>query len=239
MGTDGRVRPRAAFFDAGGTLVHVDYARVGAAVRRVVGRAPTARALLEAEYAGRAAVEAAMATDGTGTDGSRWAVHFAAMLAALGFSADEIRVVSPAIRDEHARSNLWTLTDSGTAEGLATLRRRGLVVACISNADGTVDRVLDRAGLLAELAFVVDSGAVGVEKPDPRIFEIALERAGVAPSEALHVGDLYPVDVVGARRAGLVPVLVDPLCRYGDRDCRTTRDVPAFCRELVRALDAA
>jgi FMN phosphatase YigB (HAD superfamily) len=52
----------------------------------------------------------------------------------------------------------------------------------------------------------------------------------------VHVGDLFPVDVVGARRAGIEPVLLDPLGRYGDRGCRTAADVPAFCRELVSSL---
>jgi putative hydrolase of the HAD superfamily len=85
----------------------------------------------------------------------------------------------------------------------------------------------------------VDSGAVGIEKPDPRIFAMALALADVAPDEALYVGDLYPVDVVGARRAGLEPVLLDPLGRYGDRDCRTSPDVPTLCRELVASRRAA
>ena len=124
-------------------------------------------------------------------------------------------------------------------EVLASLRRHGLIVGCISNSDGTVAELLASAGLGASLEFVVDSGVVGVEKPDPAIFRIALERAAVAPGEAMHVGDLYPVDVVGARRAGIEPVLLDPLGRYGDRGCRTAPDVPAFCRALVSSLGRA
>jgi putative hydrolase of the HAD superfamily len=111
-------------------------------------------------------------------------------------------------------------------------------VGCVSNADGTVGRLLAGAGLAGHLEFIVDSGAVGIEKPDPRIFALALERAGVPPADALYVGDLYPVDVVGARRAGIEPVLLDPLGRYGERDCRTARDVPTLCRELVASRPA-
>ena len=55
---------------------------------------------------------------------------------------------------------------------------------------------------------MVDSGKVGVEKPNPRIFHMALERAGVASSEAVHVGDVYEVDVLGARAAQIEPILL-------------------------------
>ena len=227
---------RAVFFDAGGTLVHPDYGRVAEAMRRSVGRAPSPKALTEAEYAGRAAVEAAMAADPALDDGSRWQLHFFGALTSLGFSADELRRAAPAIRAEHERANLWTVVQSGAAEALSSLRGRGLVVGCVSNSNGTVAELLAGVGLGASLDFVVDSGVVGVEKPDPEIFRIALRRAGVEAAEAMHVGDLYPVDVVGARRAGLEPVLLDPLGRYGDRGCRTAPDVPAFCRTLVSSL---
>ena len=229
---------KAVLFDAGGTLIHPDYARVAAVLRRIVGRAPESGEFLDAEYCGRAAIEAAMTADPVSTDGRRWVVHFGAMFGRLGYTAEEVRAAAPHVQAEHARANLWTVPQPGAAEGLASLRGAGYTVGCVSNADGTVARLLDGAGLAEHLEFVVDSGAVGVEKPDPRIFRLALERAGARADEALYVGDLYPVDVVGARAAGIEPVLLDPLGRYGDRDCRTARDVPSLCRELV-ALAAA
>jgi len=227
---------RAIFFDAGGTLVHVDYARVRAALQRSVGRAPTVRALEDAEYDGRAAVETAMAAEPAMADGARWQIHFHGALASLGYTRAELERAGPEIRAEHRRGNLWTVVPAGAAGGLAALRARGLTVACISNSDGTVGALLERLGLGASLDFVVDSGLVGVEKPDPRIFALALERAGVAAAEAVHVGDLFSVDVIGARRAGIEPVLLDPRGRYGALGCRTTPDVPALCRELVSSL---
>jgi len=227
---------RAVFFDAGGTLVHVDYARVREALLRSVGRAPTVEALRGAEYAGRAAVEAAMEAEPALRDGSRWQVHFLGALTSLGFALDELVRAGPEIRAEHARGNLWTVVPEGTAAGLAALRARGLTVACISNSDGTVAALLEQIGLAPRLDFVVDSGLVGVEKPDPEIFRLALGQAGVAPAEAMHVGDLFGVDVVGARGAGIEPVLLDPLGRYGGRGCRTSPDVPSLCRELVSSL---
>ena len=61
----------------------------------------------------------------------------------------------------------------------------------------------------------------------------------MSAAESYYVGDLYPVDVVGARHAGLTPVLLDPLGRYGRREVRTAPDVPSFVRELVSAREAA
>jgi len=227
---------RAVFFDAGGTLVHVDHARVRDALLRSLGRAPTVQALADAEYQGRAAVEQAMESNSALTDGSRWQVHFFGALASLGFARDELARAGPEIRAEHERANLWTVVQPGVREALATLRAHGLTVACISNSNGTVAALLAQVGLGAELDFVIDSGVVGVEKPDPAIFALALDHAGVGPADAMHVGDLFGVDVVGARRAGIEPVLLDPLGRYAGLGCRTAPDIPSLCRELVSSL---
>jgi FMN phosphatase YigB (HAD superfamily) len=70
---------------------------------------------------------------------------------------------------------------------------------------------------------VLDSADEGVEKPDPRFFEIALERSGAQASTTIHVGDLYYVDVVGARNAGLRAVLLDEANLRPDADCPRVR----------------
>ena len=93
----------------------------------------------------------------------------------------------------------------------------------ISNSNGTVRSVLTAAGLAGALDFVIDSGAVGVEKPDPRIFALGLAEAGVSAGEAVYIGDLYSVDVLGARRAGIEAILLDPRRHWGPRDCRLAR----------------
>ena len=79
---------------------------------------------------------------------------------------------------------------------------------------------------------MIDSQLVGVEKPDPRIFAIALERLGLAPADGLYVGDIYEVDVIGARRAGLDVILLDPMGHHTGRGVRTARNV-AQAAELV------
>lgn len=230
---------KAVFFDAGGTLVHIDHPRVAAIITKVLGRAIDPKGFIEAEYSGRAAVEEGMAKGDLPTDTSRWSVHFRAMLGALGLTDAEFDRVGPAVFESHKAKHLWSSVQAGTAEALASLKQAGYLVAVISNADGHVEELLETVGLRAPLEFVVDSGKVKIEKPDPRIFEIALEKAGVAANESYYVGDIFPIDVIGSQAAGMVPVLLDPLGRYGQRGCRTISDVPAFCRELVSARVAA
>lgn len=81
-------------------------------------------------------------------------------------------------------------------------------MACISNADGRVRGLLETAGLLSHLEFVVDSAEVGMEKPDPRIFRAAAERLALDPSACAYVGDIYEIDVVGAAGVGMWPILI-------------------------------
>jgi putative hydrolase of the HAD superfamily len=95
-------------------------------------------------------------------------------------------------------------------DGVAAL---GLRRAVVSNSDGRAERHLTDCGMREGLEFVVDSQIEGVEKPDPRIFRIALDRLGVAAARALYVGDIRSVDEAGARAAGMHFVLIDP---YGD-----------------------
>jgi HAD superfamily hydrolase (TIGR01509 family) len=120
---------------------------------------------------------------------------------------------------------VWTAHDPQAPESLALVRRSGARAAAISNSNGSVASVLAAVGLGPYLDFVVDSGEVGIEKPDPRIFEVALARAGVAPAEAAYIGDFYSIDVKGATAAGLRAVLLDPGGFWGARDCAMAPDL--------------
>jgi putative hydrolase of the HAD superfamily len=95
------------------------------------------------------------------------------------------------------------------APALAELRALGLRLVCVSNWDYSLPEVLARVGLGAELDGVVTSAGVGARKPDPRVFEAALELAGCRADEALHVGDTLAEDVEGARAAGIRALLID------------------------------
>jgi putative hydrolase of the HAD superfamily len=108
---------------------------------------------------------------------------------------------------------------------LATLRAGGLTLVCVSNWDVSLPRVLERCGLADDLDGVLTSAAVGARKPDPAIFEAALELAGCRADEAVHVGDTAAEDVAGARAAGIRALLLD---RDGGGDLASLAELPPF-----------
>ena len=99
---------------------------------------------------------------------------------------------------------------------LRELGERGLSLVAVSNWDCSLPVVLERCGLGELLDGAVSSAAAGARKPDPAIFEPALQLAGCAPEEALHVGDTPEEDVEGARAAGIRPLLIDRDGNGGD-----------------------
>jgi putative hydrolase of the HAD superfamily len=92
---------------------------------------------------------------------------------------------------------------------LERLRDRGLTVVCVSNWDYALPDVLERCGLGGLLQGVVTSASAGARKPDPAIFARALELAGCAPADALHIGDTPGEDIEGAMGAGIAALLLD------------------------------
>jgi FMN phosphatase YigB (HAD superfamily) len=92
-----------------------------------------------------------------------------------------------------------------------------------------------RLGLAPRVDLLIDSHDEGVEKPDPRLFELALERAGARRETTLHVGDLYHVDVVGAQAAGLRAVLLDAAGLYEAFDCPRVRTLGELADQLGSA----
>lgn len=92
---------------------------------------------------------------------------------------------------------------------LQTLAGRDLKLGLISNADRDVSPLLDKLGILPFLKVRLTSQEAGASKPDPQIFLEGAQRMGVAPAEALYVGDQWAVDVQGARGAGMQSLLLD------------------------------
>ncbi len=120
------------------------------------------------------------------------------------------RELRPVLRPDGRASALWKMVMPRIPEALTRLRDLGLTLVVVSNSDGTVEQSLDAAGLRPFFSVVVDSAIAGYEKPDPRIFAHALERAGASAERTLHIGDIYHADVLGARGAGIHALLLDP-----------------------------
>ena len=211
-------RLSTVLFDMGNTLSHLDHAWIAACAARR-GAAISAADVERAEYVAKAGVDQQVRARATGSDASRQRPYFETLLDALGVAPGEIDAIVAEIRAEDARSSLWRVVRPDTPRVLAALTSRGYRLGVVSNADGRVAGALARDGLAERFAAIVDSHVVGVEKPDPRIFELALEACGAPAAEALYVGDIYEIDMRGARAAGLECLLLDPLGAYPEVDC--------------------
>ena len=120
------------------------------------------------------------------------------------------------VENTHNSAN-WDQILPGTRDALDRIRQ-DFRLAVISNADGRVERVLSRCGIAECFEAITDSGIVGIEKPRPEIFEAALNAMQARAGESLYVGDVYSVDYVGARNAGMEAVLLDVSGAYRDRE---------------------
>ncbi len=193
--------------DAGGTLVTLDYERVRE-VLRPAGVQPTDAVLDRAESGARRWADQAVRARASREE--LWEGYFGRMLAAAGVPGAAIPEALAALWRLNREQGLWRRPVPGAKETLARLQRAGRRLAVVSNAEGQVEADLIAAGFGAYLETVVDSFVVGVAKPDPRIFGICLARMGAGADQALYVGDVPAFDVVGARAAGIEPVLLDP-----------------------------
>src|SRR5579872_3752406 len=130
---------------------------------------------------------------------------------------NELDAFDSAIRDElivnTQNSANWDQILPGTRNALERIREQ-YAIAVISNADGKIDAVLRRCGICDCFACITDSGNLGHEKPHPAIFAAALREMKADPAESLYVGDVYSVDYVGARNAGMQAVLFDVAGTY-------------------------
>ena len=114
------------------------------------------------------------------------------------------------------------------------LQGRDIKLGIISNVGRQLPQLLDSVGLTGYLTTVVSQGEVGVGKPSPGIFVAALERAHLAPEEAIYVGDQFENDVVGARGAGLLPILLDRYDLFPDvTDCLRVNSLEAVRSHLM------
>ncbi len=211
------------FLDAGGVLVHPSWTRVSAALAEVGVMVDAARLAAAEPHAMRVLDDAAVigATD----DRQRGWMYFNLILDQVGVPLSEATDVALAsLREYHQAHNLWEHVEADVVPALRAFRQRGLRLVVVSNANGRLGHLFDRLDLTRWFDAVLDSHEWGVEKPDPRLFHLALAESGAVAGRTVHVGDLYHVDVAGARQAGLAgAVLYDTADLYPHADCPRVR----------------
>jgi putative hydrolase of the HAD superfamily len=153
-----------------------------------------------------------------------WEAYTVAYVRELGIPDASARPAHAAVMRAF-RDMEWTVVIESSLRALPLLAARGAHLALVSNSDGSVERLLRDTRMAqvgvgegAEMVAIIDSHHVGVEKPDPRIFEIALAIVGVEADRAIHIGDSVRFDVVGARNAGVRPIHLDPFGFCPDDD---------------------
>jgi len=236
----------ALFFDAGNTLVGIDVALVAERLD-ARGVRTTAERVARAEAAARPAVSRRLEGGVSSEARDTFTFYLRRALdhlgpSTVGRSAEDLDAIAADLATELKTRvptrRLWSRVLPGVPGALAALRAAGLRLVVVSNSDGTIARGLDEAGIGGLLDAVVDSTVVGFEKPDPRIFEIALERAGRRADRTAHVGDLHAVDVLGARSAGVHGVLLDPHGDWAGFDCPKVADVATLADAILAARRA-
>jgi len=229
----------AVLVDVGGVLVLPDQDRMAGAFERAGVRVDRDR-LDRAHYAGVAAL-----TEFNEGDREVWAAYNRAYARSCDTPADALDDVVEHLLNEFATGEVWSRTVHGSVDALRRLGALGVRLAIVSNADGNAEqRLADDAvcqvgpGRGATVEAIFDSTVVGVAKPDPRIFEMALDALAVPAAHAIHVGDTPGADVDGARAAGMRPILIDPYDFHSDLDVERVSSLVDVV-ELVRTRQPA
>jgi len=199
---------RFIFFDVGNTLLFPNRSRMLAPLPLPVELHPTLATWQALERRTKQEFDQGM-IGGTVDHGFWWTFH-THLLQDLNLIDDGVR---DALVENTQKSANWDQILPGTRDALERLRQQ-YAIAVISNADGKIDVVLRRCGIGDCFASITDSGNVGHEKPHPAIFAAALQEMKADPAESLYVGDVYSVDYVGARNAGMQAVLMDVAGAY-------------------------
>jgi HAD superfamily hydrolase (TIGR01549 family) len=155
-----------------------------------------------------------------------WAEYLQTLMGLIGAPEPEHQRLIRLVADGFRNIRCWSVVMPETPGYLASLKQQGYFLGVISNSVGTMEDQLKHEGLRDYFQAVFDSALVGVEKPHPEIFQLALRSAGAAAQEAAFVGDTYATDVGGAQLAGLRGVLIDRIGAYPQAECPRITSLP-------------
>jgi HAD superfamily hydrolase (TIGR01509 family) len=210
---------RAVLFDAGNTLV---FPRVEEIARQLteLGYAATPEDFYEAERVGKRKLDDWLwpllrsREIPRSADYYYWTAYLHALVDRVGVPEGKRYAVGVELAGSFKQISIWSRVLPETSACLEALRRKSFLLGVISNSLGLIEAQLQNVGLADYFQFILDSHYVGVEKPHPEIFQVALDRCGCVASEAVFVGDLYSTDIGGAQSAGLHGVLLDWIGAY-------------------------
>jgi len=151
-----------------------------------------------------------------------WIEYTRRRLIALGASPAQAVELAPQVsKHMGAEYKPQSIVPDDVQRTLPLLKQAGYIMAVISNREEPFQAVLDSHHLSEFFTYALSGGEVETYKPEPGIFAHALKHMNVTAQETVYVGDNYYADIVGARRAGLQPVLYDPKLIFPDADCTT------------------
>ncbi len=231
---------KTIFLDAGNTLISMDFEWIGELLD-LCGVSCSLESIRRAEASARpplsAALESLKSTEGE--DALSFYMRNI-LVRLLGLEASKNGMIEkitgkimPVLRAPGQTQRLWSYVLPGVREALEILKSKGYPLIVVSNSDGTVEAGLSDVGLRPFFNVVIDSHWAGFEKPDPRLFQHALQRAGAIPQETIHIGDMYHVDIIGARAAGIHALLLDPFDDWENVDCPRFPDLLTWVKEMI------
>jgi len=199
---------KTIFFDVGNTLLFPDWSQMLTALhqRNIL---PTMQQLQSFERKTKLEFDAILESM-SAVDHGFWYMFYAHLLESLAI--EDASLLDQLVTATRISAN-WCVIRPGTREALLRLAQK-YRLGVISNADGKIAQVLERCGIAYCFEAIVDSGIVGVEKPHPAIFAEALRAMGSVPGESLYVGDIYSVDYLGGKAAGMNAILMDVCGAY-------------------------
>jgi FMN phosphatase YigB (HAD superfamily) len=224
-------RVRTVFFDAGNTLLYLDLAWIARRLKND-GWEITEEGLFYGQCVAAYEATRMALLKKYPTDSDRLLPYFRRVLELAGIPRDFTGDCAGILAEEHRTSNLWHLAPEFVRDTLGQLERRGYMLGVVSNSDGRLKSLLDAADLTGFFTCIIDSAAVGAEKPCARIFQCALDAAETDPEKCVYVGDIYAIDMAGARAAGITGILIDPLSLHGEFDCLRIRKLPLLLNLL-------
>lgn len=229
---------RAVLFDAGGTLVEPDPSFVErfAIICRSLGApvTPTQVETVERRLWSEVLKPRSRVPYSSSPEASRafWIWFYGEFLSALGLGGRD-DIVEELYRVFSSPQTYRLFPDVRPC--LEFLQKKGMVMGIVSNWERWLPDLLEQVGIAGYFSTIIVSGEVGVEKPDPRIFRLALEQLAISPEQVLYVGDILEADILPALEVGMTPILIDRQGKYpnGVPCCRLTilTDLPSIFAE--------